>query len=126
MAFNLSTRPGNLGAKVVEDPAADASGNNDNVLGASGTVFSVFINNTANSGNPVYLRLYNHATPTIGGGSPTAPNMLLICPAGVSRQYNFGYGVAFGVALSYACTTTGADNANTAPSNAVPIVIIAS
>ena len=123
MAFNLSTRPGNLGTKVIEDPAADASGDNDNVLGSSGTVFSVFINNTANSGTPVYLRLWNNASPTVGS---TAPDMLLICPAGVSRQYNFGDGVAFGTALSYACTTTGAANANTGPSNSVPIIIIAS
>ena len=119
MAFNLSTRAGNLGTSVVEDTAADAT--RDTPKGSSTTAFAVYIDNTANSGTDAYLKLWNNATPTVG---TTVPDMVLFCPRSGTRQYNFGDGVVFGTAFTYACTTSGADSSSASPSAGVQVVMI--
>ena len=121
MSSALSLRPGSLSTNVVEDPLVNATPQN-NVApgGGAGVIYSVQINNTANAAQDVYLKLFNHAGPTVG---TTAADLLLKGPAGKTKCYNVTQGIAFGTAISYACVTTADTAGVTNPANPVSVVL---
>lgn len=85
------------------------------------TVYAVEVDNTANSAVS-YTKLYNTATPTVG---TTAPDVVLMTPAGVKLTHVLcgGTGFAFSTACAVA-TVTGAGTAGTAgPSSVVEVVL---
>ena len=110
MTANQIILGSNICTDVIEDKTANATAQN-NVTGAAATLFGAYIANTLNS-TAVYLKIYNHASPTIG---TTAPDFSFVCPAGKSVQYTWMGGVAMSTAISYACVaeTTAADLATT-------------
>ena len=119
MAFALSTRPGSISTSVIDDPLVNETPQNN--VGTGATVFfSVMINNTANPAQDVYLKLWNHASPTVG---TTAAHTVLKGPAGKRRSYSIPEGIAFGTALSYACVTSAATAGDDAPTNDVSIIM---
>jgi hypothetical protein len=111
---------GNLSTDIIEDTSVNSTAQN-NVTGAAAVFFGVFIDNTANSAAS-YVKIYNHAGPTVG---TTDPDFVFICPASSTRQYTMAGGVALGTALSYACTTSGGTAGTASPSNAVLVRILA-
>tara|TARA_R100001129_G_scaffold181778_1_gene161489 strand:- start:348 stop:713 length:366 start_codon:yes stop_codon:yes gene_type:complete len=111
---------GNLSTDIIEDTSVTSTGQ-DNVTGAAAVFFGVFIDNTANSAAS-YVKIYNHANPTIG---TTDPDFVFICPASSTRQYTMAGGTALSAGLSYACTTSGGTAGTSSPSSAVLIRILA-
>jgi len=118
MAFSFSTLPGTIGAGVVEDASANSTIQYDVTGGGASTLFSVYIDNTNNTGW-VYLKFYD-ATSGVTVGT-TANEMQFACPNGVSRQFNMPAGIAFATGMSYAMTTEAGTAGTTSPSSAVPI-----
>ncbi len=110
-----------FGSIIVSDSDADENGQ-DNVTGAASTVHLVEIDNTANAGTRVFLKMYDAADPTIG---TTAPDYVLPVQGGAKRTFVSPDGFVFGTAVSYACVTGAAKTDTTAPSSAVKIVLIA-
>ena len=121
MSSALSVRPGLLTTNVVEDPLVNETPQNDVAPGGgAGVIYSVQVNNTANAGQDVYLKMYNHAGPTVG---TTAADLLFKGPAGKTKCYNIPQGIAFATAISYACVTTADTAGTTNPTNAVAVVL---
>ena len=108
-----------IATDVIEDTSANSTAQN-NVTGAAAVFFGILIDNTANSAAS-YVKIYNHASPTVG---TTAPDFVFACPASVSRQYTMAGGVALGTAISYACTTAGGTAGAVSPSSAVIVRIL--
>ena len=98
MTANQIILGSNICTDVIEDKTANATAQN-NVTGAAATLFGAYIDNTLNS-TTVYLKIYNHASPTVG---TTAPDFSFMCPAGKAVQYTWMGGVAMSTAISYAC-----------------------
>ena len=111
---------GNLSTDVIEDTNVNATAQN-NVTGAAAVFFGIYIDNTANSAAS-FVKIYNHASPTVG---TTDPNFVFMCPASVTRQYTMAGGTALSAGLSYACTTAGGTAGTGSPGSAVLIRILA-
>ena len=80
------------------------------------TVFhTIDVDNTANS-VAVFVKLYNHASPTVG---TTDPQMVFKLPASVRRTMLIPGGHTFGTAVSVACVTTGGTAGTTSPKESV-------
>ena len=93
------------------------------VAGGAGILLQVDIDNTANT-DAVYVKLYNHASPTVGGGGATAPEWVFKCPASVRRIFSCTPGSNFATNLSLACVTTGGTAGTTSPTNAVTVRLL--
>lgn len=102
------------GLKQIRDTTANGTGEND-VNGGAATLYGIRVDNTQNS-TPVFLKLYNHASPTIG---TTDPDLILKVKNGVTRRVMFPKGLAFATAISMACVTTGGTAGTTNPTNPV-------
>ena len=112
-----------LGTPIATDVIEDTSANNtaqNNVTGGAAVFFGIYIDNTANTGAS-YVKIYNHAGPTVG---TTAPDFVFLCPGSVTRQYTMASGVAMGVGISYACTNAGGTDGTVSPGSAVLIRIL--
>lgn len=112
------------GLKLVRDADADGTGEND-VDGGACTLWLVLIDNTGNDSDRVYLKLYDHASPTIG---TTVNNMSIPASAGQTvTMAILPAGLAFATALSFACVTNGGGTAGTTdPTNAVAVALVIS
>ena len=121
MSSALSLRPGLLSTHVVEDPLVNATSQDDVAPGGgAGVLFSAQVNNTTNVGQDVYLKIWNHAGPTVG---TTAAHMVLKGPAGKTKCFNIPQGIVFGTGISYACVTTADTAGVTNQTNAVAIIL---
>ena len=120
MAASITVQNNALGAKVVEDTAVTATAVT-NVIGSTGTLYYVEVDNTNNSAAS-YLKIWDHASPTVG---TTAPNMVLRAPASTREYIVFPTGIAFATAISYACVTAAGTGGTGSPSSAVTIRLIA-
>lgn len=106
----------------------DTSMNNavDGVKASSAVVYSVVIDNSANSGAASYVKLYNLASGSVTVGT-TAPDEIIYAPAGAIVTAIFktsaAGGKTFGTALSACCVTTGGTAGNTSPSSSVVVTI---
>jgi hypothetical protein len=98
----------------------------DAVKGASAVLYSILINNSANSGAASYVKLYNVASGSVTVGT-TAPDEVIYVPASaIVTQYFFtstAPGKTFATALSAACVTTGGTAGNTGPSSSVIVTL---
>lgn len=118
----------NVGSPTNEFIFTDtAMGNSaDGVKSSSAVLYSVKIDNSANSGAACYVKLYNVLSGSVVVGT-TAPDEVIYVPGGaiVTRNYwtSAAPGVTFGTALSAACVTTGGTAGNTAPSESVVVSI---
>jgi hypothetical protein len=104
-----------------------AMGNSaDGIKSASATLYSVIIDNSANSGAASYVKLFNVASGSVTVGT-TAPDEVIYVPASaVITQFFFTAAVAgkvFGTALSACCVTTGGTAGTTAPGSAVKVTV---
>jgi len=124
MAFVKNPVPGVLAANIFEDVAANATGQ-DNLLGGTGTLYMARIDNSANSAETVYLKMYDIANPTIGTSRPI---VILPCPASSTRQYNWPDGVVFTSYVSYAVVKTAGLQGSTSdnPSGVVKVYLATS
>ena len=81
------------------------------------------VDNTANVAQDVYVKLYDHAGPTVG---TTAPDLVFLVKQGVRRQLGLPEGVLFATAISLATVTAGGTAGTTSPGSSVIVRILAS
>ena len=77
MATTVSTQVNPVATKLVVDSDVDSTASN-NTTGASGTLYMVEIDNSADSATIVYFKMVDAATATAGTTNPTT---------GVSARY---------------------------------------
>lgn len=106
------------GYQITTDTTANATAENDIGTGAR-TLYGVSINNSLNT-DAVYLKIYNHAAPTVG---TTAPNCVIPCAGGRTVEALCQGGTAFSTAISFAVVTTAGTAGTTAPTNSVTVII---
>lgn len=114
MAVTVTTQANPLAQKIVKDTSTDNTAAT-NTTGASGTLYLVEVDNTAN-GAASYVKFYNTATVTVG---TTAPDLIIMVPASSRVNCMFSTGIAFGTAFSHACVTAGGTGGTTSPGSAV-------
>ena len=122
MALSVSTQASPVATRLVVQTSATATADN-NITNATGSVYMVDIDNTANAGQAVYVKLYDNASPTVG---TTAPDIVCLATQGIRRQYVMPEGVAFGTAISMCCVTAGGTAGTTSPSSAVIVRLLTS
>ena len=120
MAVQISTAATELGSLYV-DSAATSTAEANLTGSASGVLYNVSIDNTANPSTDVYVKIYDHANPT---NSTVAP-MIFPCLAGTAASYTIPGGFAFSTALSFLCTDAAATGSGKSPSNGVIVAITA-
>ena len=103
-----------------EEPSSSSSKNTvvTSTYGVAG-IDQISIDNTANT-HEVFLKIFNSSSVTLGS---VDPYIRLHCPAGVKKYYSF-FGLAL-TALTFVTTKEARYSANTDPTNAVGIVILA-
>jgi hypothetical protein len=98
----------------------------EGVKASSAVVFSIIIDNTANSGAATYVKLYNLASGSVTLGT-TVPDEVIYVPAGVIVTHVLYTGATpgktFGTALSAAAVTAGGTAGVTAPSSSTVVTI---
>ena len=97
-----------------------------NATGAAATVYHIEFDNTMNS-TVTYLKIYESASPTMGGTAATDEPSIVIAAAASTKEYmalaNTTLSIATG--LSYIATTTQAEHANpTAPTSPCALAIM--
>lgn len=90
MALSVSGFDGSLDYKIVYESAATATANK-NVTQSSGTVMSIYIDNTSGT-QACYAKLYDGEDCTVG---TTAPDMVLYCPAASRQRYDLEEGFSY-------------------------------
>ena len=87
------------------------------------TLYEIEIDNTLNAAAASYLKLWNTASGSVTVGT-TAPDIILLAPAAVSRTYVFPAGIAFATAASCATVTTAGTAGVTGPTSNVTVRIV--
>ena len=106
-----------IGTHVIEESVSDNSIQPGDTT--SGTIYSVYIDNTSNS-QAMYLKLFENASPTLG---TTDPGFQFLVGASSTIQYDFPQGIAYSTALKFAVTQGGTDDNTTGPGSAVIVRI---
>lgn len=106
-----------IGTHVIEESVSDNSIQSGDT--SSGSIYSVYIDNTANS-SAMYVKLFENASPTLG---TTDPGFLFSVGASSTIQYNFPQGIAYSTALKWAVVQGGTDDNTTGPGSAVIVRI---
>ncbi len=119
MTLSVSKQASPVGSTLVVQTDANSTSNN-NVTGGVGSIYQIEIDNTANSDNACYLKIYDNASPTIG---TTAPDFIVKCP--VNRKINLVSvdGLDFSI-LSFAVVVSGGTSGTTDPTNAVVVKMV--
>jgi len=120
MTLSVSTQVSPVGSKLISETSAGATPNN-NVTGASGSLFMVDIDNALNSA-PSYLKIYNSASPVVG---TAAPDLIFAVGASIRRSFVLPEGWDFS-SLSFACVTAGGTTGTISPASAVAVLMVTS
>lgn len=123
MAFVKNPVAGNVATNIIEDTNANAT-KQENVLGGTGTIFIVRIDNSANNTEAVYLKIYD-ATSGITVGT-SRPANIFACPVSSTRQYNIPDGITLTAGLTYAVVKTAGLQGSGNPSATVKVYIATS
>ena len=110
-----------LGASIFSQAALSNTGKT--VKASSATIYGAKIDCSANTGEKVYVKFYNSASPTVG---TTAARMVLSCPAGSTRNYMFPRSLgSFDTAVVVAAVREAGGGAGaTAPSGTVAVKVL--
>lgn len=119
MTLSVSAQASPVGSKIIVQTVADATANND-VTGTVGSIYQIQIDNTANSDNSAYLKIFDNAAPVIG---TTAPDFIFKCPANTKIDIAVIAGLAFNN-LSFIAVTTGGTTGAVAPTNPVIVKMV--
>jgi len=119
--FSVTPQASPLGASLVNIADLDNTVC-PNVTGGSGTMHMIEIDNTANGGEAIYVKVYDDAAPTVG---TTDEDWIFRADAGKSIIYAMPEAVAF-TALSLAAVKEAATTGTTSPDSAVIVRILTS
>jgi len=119
MTLQVSDQVSPVGNKlIIQDDATGTS--NNAVTGASGTLYQLDVDNSGNSDNAAYLKLYDNASPTVG---TTAPDLVFRVPVNQRRSICIPDGWDF-TSLSFAVVISGGTAGTTAPTNDVTVKMV--
>jgi hypothetical protein len=121
MPLSVSTQVSPVGSKLIAQTSVGATPDN-NVTGAAGTLYMVDVDNTANTVDPAYLKVYSDAAPVVG---TTPPDLVFLVGVNKRRAFVVPEGWSF-TALSFACVTAGGTAGVTAPTSPVVVRMVAS
>lgn len=121
MALSVSTQVNPVGSKLVVETSCNATADN-NVTGASGKIYAIDVDNSANSADTAFLKIYDTAAPTVG---TTAPDHIVRVLPTQRRQVVIPEGLDF-TALSFACVKAGGTAGVTAPASPVIVRMVTS
>lgn len=119
--FSVTPQASPLGSKLVEVASLDNTVC-QNVTGGAGTLFMVEIDNEANVGDPVYVKLFDDASAVL---ATTDPDWILKADAGKKITYVMPEPPAF-TALSAAAVKEKANSGTTSPDSAVKVRFLTS
>jgi len=96
-----------------------------NIFGGGASVYSIDVDNAANSGTVVYLKLYNSSS-TVTPGT-TKPDHQITVAGGGRVIAHYSGGISFSSGVSMNCSTTGGTggDATTDPSASVVVTLVA-
>ena len=121
MAISVTNQANPLGSRLVQDTDADEVAA-DNTTGATGTLYFVEVDNSANAG-AVYFKLADTTNATAG---TTAANLVFQVDGSSTKQFIMPRGVSFGTGFSHWCVTAAAEASVAAPGAAVIVRYITS
>jgi len=119
--FSVTPQASPLGSKLVEVAALNNSVC-QNVTGGAGTLFMVEIDNTANGGYPVFVKIFDDAAAVL---ATTEPDFILKADGGKKITYVMPEPPAF-AALSSACVKEKANSGTTSPDASVKVRFLTS
>jgi hypothetical protein len=130
MADILKTVSNPLGTLIFKETAANAT-KVANVFGkTAATLISINLNNSANSTETVYLKLYEDTSATAQSTTvgTTVPVFIMKCPASSSVEMYIPQGLAFSSSnyAHMAVTTESGIAGTTAPTGTVQVTLIGS
>lgn len=121
MAFSKTAIPSAIATNRVYIASSVASGD-DNVIGGTGNVYAIRIDNSVVGSTEVYVKLYDSAAPTYG---TTAPSAKFRVPAETTREFLFPRGMDFSAAgLSINTTQLKGVADTTSPAKDVKLVLL--
>jgi hypothetical protein len=121
MAVTVTNQSNPIGSKLVQDTSAAGTAV-DNTTGASGVLYVVEIDNTANS-SVVYFKMADTDDATAG---TTAAGLVLLCNASTKMSYAFPTGITFSTGFSHWCVTSATESSVANPSSAVVVRYVTS
>jgi len=122
MAITITNQTIGLTNRVLKDTAVTNTAVT-NVTGASGSLYLLYANNTANS-NAIYIKLYDSVeTPVVG---TTVPDYVFMIDASSSQQIVMTAGTAFANGISYTAVDSGGTAGTTAPSTPLTVWMVTS
>ena len=83
---------------------------------ASGAIFRLKLDNTNNTNEHAWLKVYNHATPTVG---TTAPEVIVRARKGKAVHVIFAKGQTLATATTIAAVSAGGTGGTSPPTEAV-------
>ena len=107
---------------IIRDTDSDAT-SEDNVNSGAAVLYLLSVNNSANSGTRVHLKMYDATSATIG---TTAPDMIIGVPGGATVTMSVPEGLSFATGLSYATVTEAGTAGTTSPTGNVSVVLVVS
>ena len=107
---------------ITQTTETDAAAAAIAVKASSGTLYTVEIDNTANSINS-FVKSYDIASggTTVGTNSP---DVVLKAPASTKLTYHFSQGIAFGTAITLACLNTAGTAGTNGPASDVAVKLV--
>ena len=130
MADILKTVSNPLGTLIFKETAANATLIADTFQKQGATLFSINLNNSANTSEAVYLKLYEDTSATAQSTTvgTTVPVFIMKCPASSSVEMYIPQGLAFssGNHTHMAVTTESGIAGTTAPTGTVQVTLIGS
>jgi hypothetical protein len=121
MTLSVSDQVPPVGTKLIVNDDADETSNNS-VTGASGSIYQLEIDNTNNSDNPAYLKIYDNASPVVG---TTAPDFIFKAAISKTMSLAIPSGLPFN-SLSFAVVVSGGTAGTTGPTNPVIVRMVTS
>ncbi len=121
MTLSVSDQAPPVGSKLIVQTEAKEVADND-VTGAAGSIYQLDVDNTGNSDNPAFLKLYDNAAPTVG---TDPPDFIFKVPVNQRRNIVAIDGLDF-TNLSFACVTAGGTAGVTPPTNPVIVKLVTS
>lgn len=119
MTLKVSDQVPPVGTKLVVDTDVNEEAK-ASVTGAAGSLFQIDVDNTANSDNAAYFKVYDDAAPVVG---TTAPDFILKVPVNQRRSMVIPDGLDF-TDLSFACVISGGTAGVTPPTNPVVVKMV--
>jgi len=119
MTLRVSSQVPPVGTKLIEETVATSTPNKS-VTGESGKIYQLDIDNSGNSDNAAYLKIYDTGNPIVG---TTSPDYIFKVGVNQRRSIVIVDGLDFSI-LSFAVVVSGGTAGTTSPTNPVIVKMV--